>query len=134
MSYAANIMKTDTFDVSTATGTVETSSVSVNMFPPTANLTKSEVMSRNQEVLSLTALPNWPSIKDANLTVKMPMNREEKVKIILNKAAKRWYSLSDPADEQLPAIVHRDQRSLRPVSHTNPLIEQGNKRVKTAHT
>ncbi|KAL9100710.1 MAG: hypothetical protein Q9187_009334, partial [Circinaria calcarea] len=128
-SCLGTIMKTDVVDVSTTTAAVETSSVSINMFPPTANLTKYKVTSRNQEVLSLAGLPNWPQIKDASLTVQMPMSRDEKVKLILNKAAKRWYDVLDPADEHLPAIVHRDQRSLRPIYNTNSLIQQASKSV-----
>lgn len=128
-SCLGTVMKIGVVDVSTTTAAVETSSVSINMFPPTANLTKYEVMSRNQKVLSLVGLPNWPHIKDASLTVQMPMSRDEKVKLILNKAAKRWYDVSDPADEHLPAIVHRDQRSLRPIYTTNSFIQQASKGV-----
>jgi hypothetical protein len=60
----------------------------------------------------ITKLPSWAGPKSANISVRIPQDREEMVKIILNKAPQPWYGMSEPADTHLPAFIQRDQRSL----------------------
>jgi hypothetical protein len=60
----------------------------------------------------LVSLPNWHGTEDASFNVHAPKTREGKIGIILNKVAQPWYSLSDPADVHLPALVQKDVRAL----------------------
>lgn len=53
-------------------------------------------------------LPSWASSGQANINLQIPQNRDEMIKIILNKAAKPWYSMSEPVDTHLPAIIQPD--------------------------
>jgi hypothetical protein len=66
----------------------------------------------DRDSIELTKLPNWSHIKTINVAVRLPQNKNEMIQIIVNKAEKAWYSTSDPADNHLPAIVHRSQEAL----------------------
>jgi hypothetical protein len=72
-----------------------------------------------EEAQPLVSLPNWEGIDDINISITTPSTRDERVKIILNKAAKPWYSLSDSPDVNLPAIVQKDTRALVPSRKRN---------------
>lgn len=60
----------------------------------------------------LIKLPSWAGDGMANVSVRIPESRDEAINIILNKAAKPWYGMSEPADTYLPALVQRDPRSM----------------------
>lgn len=68
----------------------------------------------NENVLSISALPDWPNIEKTKLALAWPASKEEKIKIVLNQAAQSWYSLSDAAEKNLPSLIHRDQRTVKP--------------------
>ncbi|KAH6714527.1 hypothetical protein BKA61DRAFT_673850 [Leptodontidium sp. MPI-SDFR-AT-0119] len=59
----------------------------------------------------ISKLPSWAGSGMANINVQLPESRDEMVKIILNKAAKPWYGMSEPVDNHLPAFIQRDPRS-----------------------
>ncbi|KAL2075301.1 hypothetical protein VTL71DRAFT_244 [Oculimacula yallundae] len=66
----------------------------------------------SQDSLEIAKLPSWAGKRMANVSVQMPKSRDEMVKIVLNKAAKPWYGMSDPVDNHLPAFVQRDLGSM----------------------
>ena len=103
---------TNSLHVSTTVSGLETTCVSHGKLLPAISIRKRKMESAKEEVVELTALPGWQGLKDTDTTVQMPMNRDEKIKIILNKAGKRFYSTIDPKDSHLPAIIHRDQKAL----------------------
>ena len=43
------------------------------------------------------------------------MTREQKIRIVLHKAEQPWYTMSDPADIALPALVEKNVRALAPL-------------------
>lgn len=59
----------------------------------------------------LMKLPVWAATGKANVVAGLSDNRAEIIKIILNKAAKPWYSVSDHDGHHLPAVVGRDDTS-----------------------
>jgi hypothetical protein len=65
------------------------------------------------EALSLTVLPAWPEINESNVAVQLPSQQDDSVNIILNRTAKRWYTVSDSPNAHLPAMIQRDQRSIK---------------------
>lgn len=66
------------------------------------------------ESQEFTRLPEWAGEGKANIALKTPMDGDEKIKLILNKAAKPWQGMADPVDQHLPAYVERDQKFLNP--------------------
>ena len=60
------------------------------------------------ESYQLMKLPVWAATGKANVVAGLSDNRAEMIKIILNKAAKPWYSVSDHDGHHLPAVVGRD--------------------------
>ncbi|KAI0482519.1 hypothetical protein GGR56DRAFT_191479 [Xylariaceae sp. FL0804] len=40
--------------------------------------------------------------------------KENNIRVVLNRTAQPWYSYSDPAEENLPAVVFKDARALLP--------------------
>lgn len=60
----------------------------------------------------LIKLPSWAGEGMANVSVRIPESRDEAIHIILNKAAKPWYGMSEPVDTHLPALVQRDPSSM----------------------
>jgi len=89
-----------------------------------------EVQVTNQAggVQHLLSLPNWNGIDNITINVRAPIDRDERIRIILNKAAKPWYSLSEPENVNLPAIVQKDVRALAPSSQ-QPFTGKPIKRV-----
>lgn len=57
--------------------------------------------------------PNWTELRQSPAWVIWPKTREEKVKVILHKSAKSWYTFTDSAVEYLPAVISKDQRALK---------------------
>jgi hypothetical protein len=55
-------------------------------------------------------LPRWADKKQANINFQIPQSRDEMIRIILNKAAKPWYSMSKTADTHLPAVIQPEPR------------------------
>lgn len=53
----------------------------------------------------------------ANINLHMSQNRDKMVKILFNKAAKPWYSLSETANPHLPAVVQPDPATLGTIGH-----------------
>jgi hypothetical protein len=70
---------------------------------------------KDEEVQSLVSLPSWAGVDNIDITVHAPTTREERINNILNKAAQPWYSLSDPQDVHLPAVVRKDTRAIGPL-------------------
>lgn len=73
------------------------------------------VSQRGEEVQSLLFLPDMLSADTIKVQVRAPMTREQKIRIVLHKAEQPWYTMSDPADVALPAIVEKDVRALAPL-------------------
>lgn len=65
------------------------------------------------DVLQLTKLPNWSELQTSSATIGMPHSKDDAVRVILNKTAKQWSDMSEPADTHLPALVSRDTRTLQ---------------------
>jgi hypothetical protein len=53
-------------------------------------------------------LPKWAESGKADIVVKAPTEDDNKIKMILNKAAKPWHGMADPVDQHLPAFVNID--------------------------
>lgn len=68
-----------------------------------------EQLKTSQPIL---CLPNWRSARGVDVNVKVPSSREEKLKIIINKAAQPTYTMANENDTNLPAVVFKDQRIL----------------------
>ncbi|KAI9783262.1 MAG: hypothetical protein M1839_004102 [Geoglossum umbratile] len=79
---------------------------------------KKELCKKALRIFRLCCLPS-PMIllEDASVNIHTK-TREEKINMILNKAARPWYNLSDPADVHLPAI-QKDVRALGPLRKRN---------------
>jgi len=69
----------------------------------------------SSKTIELTRLPEWDNIGNVEVSIHMPRSRDEIVRIILNKAAKPWNDFSEAPDTHLPAVIARDQRSLKRV-------------------
>jgi hypothetical protein len=80
------------------------------------NLWRAGTEGRCVETYELTKLPNWAGIKTTTASVKLPRTKEEAVEIILNKAASRWSDFADSINERFPAIVRRNQMTLKKLS------------------
>jgi hypothetical protein len=65
-----------------------------------------------EEIQPVLSLPNWSHLDTMRVEVHGPTSRNDKINIVLHKAAQPWYSLSDPVDENLPALVQKDPRAL----------------------
>jgi hypothetical protein len=67
-----------------------------------------------RESVTLVLLPSWPGAASLKPNVVLPSSESEPVRVVLDKVAKTWNSLSGSAtDIRFPAIVERDQRSFR---------------------
>lgn len=87
-----------------------------------------QIMNRSEgveEVQSLVSLPDWLGIDNTHVSIHAPTTREERIKIVLNKAAQPWYNLSEDLDINLPAVVRKDTRALgRPQKRKIEVIDQ----------
>ncbi|OCL05458.1 hypothetical protein AOQ84DRAFT_224854 [Glonium stellatum] len=73
---------------------------------------------RSQAAYELTKLPNWASISPSAVTVQLSNTLTDRVKIVVNKAAKPYYDMFEPDSEKLPAVIQRDLRALKKLSIT----------------
>ncbi|OCL09419.1 hypothetical protein AOQ84DRAFT_375857 [Glonium stellatum] len=73
-----------------------------------------------EEAIELTRLPNWAGIQSSTATVQLPKSRDEMISIILNKSAKPYYDMSEQIDDQLPAVIRRDQRAVKRILEPTP--------------
>jgi hypothetical protein len=74
---------------------------------------------RNHEQ-SLLSLPAWSDRKSISASMRMPSRaREEKITIILNKAAQPFYVLGHGSGQTAPAIIRKDIRAIaKPKTHS----------------
>ena len=73
-------------------------------------------------------LPKWAESGKADIVVKGPTEHENKIKMILNKAAKTWHGMADPVDRHLPVFVSidpvfLDQRKLGDTAISTSLLD-----------
>lgn len=78
-------------------------------------------------------LPSWAGVSQTNVNVHVPENRDEMIKIILNKAAKPWYGMSDPVDTHLPAIIQPNPQTFRHTTMAVRSREKGAPMIEEAH-
>lgn len=68
---------------------------------------------RSQDI-ELTKLPDsWANLDSSKITMQVPKTTEDVIQLILNKAAKPWYDLSEEVDVNLPAVIQRDKHTVR---------------------
>ncbi|ORY05553.1 hypothetical protein BCR34DRAFT_604476 [Clohesyomyces aquaticus] len=86
--------------------------VTITLWPP-----KSDPKPSSAKKFELTKLPSWEGMDQSSLSIKLPRNKGELVKIILNKAASRWSDFSkDPAQERFPAVISRHPSNIKDIS------------------
>jgi hypothetical protein len=67
-----------------------------------------------EEVQPLLSIPAWRDVENVKVSVRLPtMTREDKITVILNKTAKPYYTLSNIAEEAMPAVIQKDVRALQ---------------------
>ena len=76
-----------------------------------------------EETQPLVALPNWLDIDKIDVSVRAPAAGDNKIKMVLNKAAHPWYSLTDEQDIHLPAVVRKEIGALSPSRKRNAMGE-----------
>jgi hypothetical protein len=62
----------------------------------------------------ILSLPKSEANEDLRVSIQPSTSRDEKITIILHKAAQPWYSLSNRGGEDFPRIVKKDRRAIRP--------------------
>jgi hypothetical protein len=67
-----------------------------------------------EETQPLISLPNTTANSHTKISVHAPKSREEKITVILHKAAQPLYSFSGDNGTEDPIIVKKDQRAIRP--------------------
>ena len=60
----------------------------------------------------LTQLPQWEDIEGAYITLLNPSEKGDWLRMVLNKAPQKTYSLEDPADTHLPALIQRKRHTI----------------------
>ncbi|MCJ1398403.1 hypothetical protein MMC11_001601 [Xylographa trunciseda] len=68
------------------------------------------------------SLPAWEGLKNSSVAIKFPQNKNEMIRLILTQPLRRWYSVGDPVEEHLPAVIDRDPRAIRPATDTQAWI------------
>jgi hypothetical protein len=74
------------------------------------------------ESIPLTLLPSWPHTAQVLPDVIIPANKEDHIRVVLNKTTEEWNSFTGPAEQHLPAIVERDPRTLRDPKISPPAL------------
>jgi hypothetical protein len=62
----------------------------------------------------ILSLPKSEANEHLRVSIQPSTSRDEKITIILHKAAQPWYSLSNRGGEDFPRIVKKDRRAIRP--------------------
>jgi hypothetical protein len=72
---------------------------------------RSAGVERRQHIVSL---PRWAHVEDTEISVRAPTTKDQRITIVLNKAAKPWYTLPyrQPQQHHLPALLRKDVRAL----------------------
>lgn len=73
-----------------------------------SHLDKSEGI--DQPILSL---PDVDASRHLAVTVQPRWIKDERIRLILNKASRPWYRFSQPTDLHFPAVASKDQRALK---------------------
>jgi hypothetical protein len=79
-----------------------------------------------EETQPLLSLPRWEGLDAVSVGVHA-CSRDEKIRIVLNKAAQPSYSLDEPAEVKFPAVIKKDARAL--VHKETKTIEMSRKRT-----
>lgn len=68
-----------------------------------------------EEIQPIISLPSTTANSHTKISVHAPKSREEKITVILHKAAQPLYSFSGDNGTEDPIIVKKDQRAIRPI-------------------
>ncbi|RYP48519.1 hypothetical protein DL768_005598 [Monosporascus sp. mg162] len=66
-----------------------------------------------EQIQPILSLPNRDATRHLNVSAHIPRSRDEKIKIVLNKASHPWCGLSNPVDTQFPEVAVKDRRAVR---------------------
>lgn len=78
------------------------------------------------ESLTLTLLPNWPETKSLQSHIVLPTTKDEPIRIVLDKTAETWNSMSGlSSDNKFPGVIERDRGTFRSPTARPDAILQG---------
>ncbi|RYP77714.1 hypothetical protein DL769_003334 [Monosporascus sp. CRB-8-3] len=92
--------------------------------PLHSGVSLTRVSNSAEQIQPILSLPNTDAARHLNVSAYMPRSRDEKIKIILNKASQPWGGFSSPVDTQFPAVAVKDRRAVRQSTERH-LLEMG---------
>lgn len=77
--------------------------------------TQLQLHSSKPTSFELTKLPNWPDVRSTAASVVLPRNRDDLIRIVLNKTKQAWYWFNEKADTKFPLVLNQEVHLIRTV-------------------
>lgn len=83
--------------------------------------------------VEIIALPmDWVTVDHSKTSLQLPKTKDESIRIILNKAARPFYDMTDAVDSHLPAVIERSVGSVRIMRKNGVMTDQKMKLLLSA--